>query len=453
MGMANGADRPGEAPGFGRMFEPGRLTLGVFFPIEAFEGDRPTMRHQERLARRAEELGFAALWVRDVPLRDPTFGDVGQVYDPWVYLGWIAAQTSTIALATGSIVLTLRHPLHTAKAAASVDRLSGGRLVLGVASGDRPVEFPAFGVDYDGRDAVFRENLRVIREVLAVEFPRVRSSSGTLSGAVDLIPKPAGRLPILVTGSSRQDLDWIAEHSDGWITYPRPVGRQAELAARWRAAVASARRGLSSHSPSRCISIWSKTRAGRPSRSTSASAPAGTTSCATWKGCERQASTTSASTSSMRRGPAEEVLERVGREILPRLESSHPTASGDRLSLLITVATRARPRSSRSSKHSDGVFRRFRRAQHPAIPDGSWHRLVSERSLRVYPRWVARVLGASASAIVALGIYGGQMRSDVEPTVWRAWTEEQRGRMAGLEPRQDLPADSSRILRRAAPRT
>ena len=227
MGMANGADRPGEAPGFGRMFAPGRLTLGVFFPIEAFEGDRPTMRHQERLARRAEELGFAALWVRDVPLRDPTFGDVGQVYDPWVYLGWIAAQTRTIALATGSIVLPLRHPLHTAKAAASVDRLSGGRLVLGVASGDRPVEFPAFGVDYEGRDALFRENFRVIREVLADEFPRVRSAYGTLSGTADLVPKPAGRLPILVTGSSRQGLEWIAEHSDGWITYPRPVGRQA----------------------------------------------------------------------------------------------------------------------------------------------------------------------------------------------------------------------------------
>jgi alkanesulfonate monooxygenase SsuD/methylene tetrahydromethanopterin reductase-like flavin-dependent oxidoreductase (luciferase family) len=47
------------------------------------------MRGQERLARRAEELGFAALWVRDVPLRDQSFGDIGQVYDPWVYLGWI----------------------------------------------------------------------------------------------------------------------------------------------------------------------------------------------------------------------------------------------------------------------------------------------------------------------------------------------------------------------------
>ena len=144
--MAAGHSPVGESEpnGFRRMFAPGRLTLGVFFPIEAFEGDRPTMRHQERLARRAEELGFAAFWVRDVPLRDPAFGDVGQVYDPWVYLGWITARTSTIAPATGSMVLPLHHPLHTAKAAASVDRFTGGRLVLGVASGDRPVEFPAY---------------------------------------------------------------------------------------------------------------------------------------------------------------------------------------------------------------------------------------------------------------------------------------------------------------------
>src|SRR5258708_34907990 len=124
-----------DSVGFQKMFAPGRMTLGVFFPIEAFQRDEPTMRNQERLARRAEELGFAALWFRDVPLRDPSFGDIGQVFDPWVYLGWIAAQTETIALATGSVVLPLRHPLHTAKAAASADNLSGGRLVLGVASG------------------------------------------------------------------------------------------------------------------------------------------------------------------------------------------------------------------------------------------------------------------------------------------------------------------------------
>lgn len=226
-----------DSAGFRRMFAPGRLSLGVFFPIEAFERDEPGMRDQARLARRAEELGFAGLWTRDVPLRDPGFGDLGQVYDPWVWLGWIAAHTSAIALATGSIILPLRHPLHTAKASASVDRLTGGRFVLGVASGDRPVEFPAFGIDWDRRDALFRENLALIRKSLMEEFPRLQSSYGTMTGAADLVPKPVCRLPILITGSSRQSFEWIAANADGWITYPRGLAQQAELVAKWRAAV------------------------------------------------------------------------------------------------------------------------------------------------------------------------------------------------------------------------
>jgi luciferase-type oxidoreductase len=236
--------RPSDAKGFQRMFAPDRLTVGVFFPIEAFPGDEPTMRHQEHLARRAEALGYAALWVRDVPLRDPSFGDVGQVFDPWVYLGWMAAQTQEIALATGALVLTLRHPLHTAKAMASVDRLSGGRLVLGIASGDRPVEFPAFGVDVEQRSALFRENVRVIRTVLSEEFPTLQSAYGVLTGTADLVPKPITPVPMLVTGHSGQNLDWIAANADGWITYPRGLQRQAEVAAHWRATVGIAAPGV-----------------------------------------------------------------------------------------------------------------------------------------------------------------------------------------------------------------
>lgn len=222
--------------GFRRMFREGALTLGVFFPIEAFGGDRPTMEDQEWLARRAEELGFAALWFRDVPLRDPSFGDVGQVYDPWVYLSWIAAQTNSIALATGAIVLPLRHPLHTAKASASIDRLSGGRLVLGVASGDRATEFPAFDVSLENRAELFRENISVLQRALAGYFPEIVSSYGRMQG-VDLAPKPLGDLPILVAGSSRQTLDWIAEHADGWVTYPRAIAAQRAAASKWHAAV------------------------------------------------------------------------------------------------------------------------------------------------------------------------------------------------------------------------
>ncbi|MDB5764437.1 MAG: 5,10-methylene tetrahydromethanopterin reductase [Herminiimonas sp.] len=124
-----------------------------------------------------------------------------------------------------------------------MDRLSGGRLVLGIASGDRPVEFPAFGVDFEQRSALFRENLRVIRTVLAEEFPVLHSSYGDLHGTADLVPKPTGRLPMLVTGHSGQRLDWIAEHADGWITYPRGIERQADVAAHWRAAVETAAPG------------------------------------------------------------------------------------------------------------------------------------------------------------------------------------------------------------------
>ena len=225
------------------MFAPGRLSVGVFFPIENFKGDQPTMREQEKRARHAEALGYAALWVRDVPLRDPSFGDVGQVYDPWVYLGWIGAQTSRIALASGSIVLPLRHPLHTAKAAASVDQLTRGRFVMGVASGDRPVEFPAFGVDFEERSELFRENLLVVRKALAEEFPALESPYGLMFGKADLIPKPIGRLPMMVTGHAGQRLEWIAQNSDGWITYPRGLERQAEVVANWRATVSSAAPG------------------------------------------------------------------------------------------------------------------------------------------------------------------------------------------------------------------
>lgn len=234
---------PTSNPGYRRMFAPGRLTVGLFFPIEAYPGDRPTMARQVDLAERADRGGISALWVRDVPLRDPSFGDVGQVYDPWVYLGYIAAQTRAVALATGAIVLPLRHVLHVAKAAASVDRLSAGRLVLGVATGDRPVEFPAFGRTFEDRGENFREALAVLDKVWREDAPVIDSSLARLGGE-DVVPKPtASGVPLLVTGRSQQTLDWIARHSDGWVTYPRGESTQAEIVQMWHRAVTHATPG------------------------------------------------------------------------------------------------------------------------------------------------------------------------------------------------------------------
>jgi luciferase-type oxidoreductase len=225
---------PQVSPGFQRMFAQNQLTVGVFFPIEAYKGSIPTMQHQVVLAQRAEALGFAALWFRDVPLHDPSFGDVGQIFDPWVYLGYIAAHTQSIALATGSIIFSQRHPLHLAKAAASVDQLSNGRLVMGIASGDRPVEFPAFGVDFESRGERFRQTFYDFKQALAEDFPVIRSSLTNLEGA-DLLPKPIGHsIPLLVTGHSRQSPEWIAEHADGWLYYPRHPQMQARIIEDWR---------------------------------------------------------------------------------------------------------------------------------------------------------------------------------------------------------------------------
>ena len=204
------------------------------FPIEAFERDQPTMHNQVALAQFAEKAGFASLGFRDVPLRDPNFGDVGQVFDPWAYLGYMAAQTTEIALLTASIILPLRHPIHIAKAAASIDQLSNGRLLLGIATGDRMVEFPAFNVDFESRGVMFRKEVELLKIYWSEFFLQVSSGFGHLQGT-DVIPKPvASHVPLLVTGHSQQDLGWIARNADGWMSYPRSIEAQEQIVQRWR---------------------------------------------------------------------------------------------------------------------------------------------------------------------------------------------------------------------------
>jgi luciferase-type oxidoreductase len=116
----------------------------------------PTLADHLARARQADEAGFAALWLRDVPFLDPDFGDAGQVLDPFVYAGFLAAVTSRIGIGTAGVVLPLRDPLIVAKQATSVDQLLGARFLLGLSSGDRPEEYPAFRVDFESRPSDFR---------------------------------------------------------------------------------------------------------------------------------------------------------------------------------------------------------------------------------------------------------------------------------------------------------
>ena len=120
------SDKPiDELPGYQRTFAPGRLTVGLSLPIEQDAEAEPkdALSNQIRLIQKVERAGIAAVWARDIPLRVETFGDVGQVYDPWMYLSYIAAHTTDIALGTGAVVVPFQHPLVMAKRAATLDRL------------------------------------------------------------------------------------------------------------------------------------------------------------------------------------------------------------------------------------------------------------------------------------------------------------------------------------------
>lgn len=225
-----------EHNGYSRTFKENKLSLGMFFPLEAYEGSIPevNLEQQVKLAIAAEEANFASLFARDIPLNDPSFGDAGQIYDPWVYLSYIAAHTKKIALGTGSAITSFQHPLNLAKSAASVDKISGQRLLFGIATGDRPIEFNAYGVDREKRGELFQEALYVMKEAWTTSFPTINSKRVSLAGA-DLLPKPQlGDIPVLVTGHSGQSLEWIAKESDGWITYPRNPAQQEGLIREWR---------------------------------------------------------------------------------------------------------------------------------------------------------------------------------------------------------------------------
>ncbi len=220
-----------------KIAQKGKLSLGLVFPIESYQGSVAKMQHQETLATRAEELGFKSLWFRDVPFNDPTFGDAGQLYDPWVYMAHIMNHTKNIALATGSIILPLRHPVHTAKSILSLQKLSGGRLIVGTASGDRPIEYPAFNRNLEDKGELFRDSFRYIK-ALHGNFPAYNSLHyGYTNGAIDLLPKYDQKTPMLVTGHSGQSLEWIAEHSDGWLYYPRNFAFLQQTLANWNNAL------------------------------------------------------------------------------------------------------------------------------------------------------------------------------------------------------------------------
>jgi luciferase-type oxidoreductase len=201
-------------------------------------GQAADLKTELELAALANGLGFSALWARDVPLMIPQGSDMqtAPLDDPFVWLSRLGAGTERISLALGAAVLTLRSPLHLAKSALSVDRLTEGRFILGLGSGDREAEFAAFGREVARRGDAFREGWGAVRLALSADESD-RAKLRELTGGYDILPAAPWRLPMLVVGSARQSLQWIAANSDGWATYHREETRQQGRIGLWQAAL------------------------------------------------------------------------------------------------------------------------------------------------------------------------------------------------------------------------
>ena len=169
-------------------------------------------------ARRAEQLGFDSLWAWDHILlgsKQPF-----PFLESLSILAAVAAVTERVALATGVLVLPVRNPVVLAKVTASVDQISGGRLILGVASGWYEREFEAVGVPFHDRGLIFLRNLDVLERFWTEERVSGEADGMMFRNAV-MLPRPhrQPRPVLLIGGYVDRVLRRVATRSDGWLTY------------------------------------------------------------------------------------------------------------------------------------------------------------------------------------------------------------------------------------------
>ncbi|MGZ0216146.1 MAG: LLM class F420-dependent oxidoreductase [Acidimicrobiales bacterium] len=190
------------------------------------------------LARAAEEVGFHSIWAVEhavVPLEYAStypYDDGGRLFkgasqldisDPLIWLAFAAAVTTKIRLATGILILPQRNPLIAAKEIASLDRLSNGRIDLGIGVGWLREEFDALGVPFEKRGARTDEYLRAIR-VLWSETEAEYHGEFVDFAPVYCQPKPTqSSIPILVGGHSDRAARRAGELGDVFFPAERPV--------------------------------------------------------------------------------------------------------------------------------------------------------------------------------------------------------------------------------------
>jgi probable F420-dependent oxidoreductase len=185
------------------------------------------------VARAADRAGLSYVGVCDhvaIPKdRADTMGTAW--YDTVATLAYLAAVTERIGLLSHVSAVVYRHPLQTAKQWLTLDRLSGGRALLGVGAGHVEGEFAALGVDFSRRGKLLDEAIDALRGAFAEEFTSHHGEAWSYDD-MGLGPRPVqARIPIWVAGSSAAALRRAAERGDGWLPQgPPPGGMSAGIA-------------------------------------------------------------------------------------------------------------------------------------------------------------------------------------------------------------------------------
>ena len=176
-----------------------------------------------QLGLAAEQAGFSAAFFTEHPIPSEKWRQSGghDALDPFVGLSFCAAATSQLALLTNLTVLPYRNPLLLAKTVASLDVLSGGRVILGIGTGYLKGEYKALGVDFDERNELFDESVDVLQlawqgEPFSYEGRHfsVRESASQ--------PAPVRTPPMWLGGNSKLTRRRVAQWGQGWMPMPNP---------------------------------------------------------------------------------------------------------------------------------------------------------------------------------------------------------------------------------------
>ncbi|MDQ3411409.1 MAG: LLM class flavin-dependent oxidoreductase [Chloroflexota bacterium] len=178
---------------------------------------RPPLASIIERCRQYEALGFDSVWLCD------HFVDqaLGPLFESWTLLAAIAASTSRSRLGIAATCVPFRHPALLAKAATTVDHISGGRLELGLGAGWWQPEFERFGYDFpppDDRTTRFIEAVTALRLLFTEQEVTLRGSSLALTNAT-MLPKPVQRPhpPLVLAAQGPRMLDTVARHGDAWL--------------------------------------------------------------------------------------------------------------------------------------------------------------------------------------------------------------------------------------------